>query len=468
MQFIPFTEEQKQQANNTDLASFLQMRGEILKLAGKEYQLIYHDEWGKHDSITINGSKWFDHKNQIGGGTVKFMMYFYEMNFPEAVQELLGYTVMPEYNNNYYDNYRRSPPKQAMPEPKKEFHLPESNQNMHRVYAYLIQKRFIAPEIVNHFAKNRTLYEDAQYHNAVFVGLDENGIPRQAHKRSANTFRSFRMTCEGSDTRYSFAHFGTSDRLFVFEAPIDMLSFLTLYPQNWQEHSYIAMNGVYENAMLKALETHPNLQKVVLCVDHDEGGIDAVYRLTDILHEHGYQKISCIQPDLKDWNEVLKAMHGEQALPAVPHRRLQIYHHIVSDLQENRFPPENLPSILKEFHQKNEYRNLAESALAGSAFFLHKAGYSAGFKQLCAKMDSTYRPYTDKGNPSAKWRTMDNHFRQVMPMLYQGTRSRKLDVQTAKMLYELAESAVRLCTEETLSEPVQEEEPEESQFLTYH
>ena len=253
MQFIPFTEEQKQQANNTDLASFLQMRGEILKLAGKEYQLIYHDESGKHDSITINGSKWFDHKNQIGGGAVKFMMYFYEMNFPEAVQELLGYTVMPEYNNNYYDNYRRSPPKQAMPEPKKEFHLPESNQNMHRVYAYLIQKRFIAPEIVNYFAKNHTLYEDAQYHNAVFVGLDENGIPRQAHKRSANTFRSFRMTCEGSDTRYSFAHFGTSDRLFVFEAPIDMLSFLTLYPQNWQEHSYIAMTGVYENAMLKAL-----------------------------------------------------------------------------------------------------------------------------------------------------------------------------------------------------------------------
>ena len=55
MQFIPFTEEQKQQANNTNLASFLQMRGEILKLAGKEYQLIYHDESGKHDSIIIIG-----------------------------------------------------------------------------------------------------------------------------------------------------------------------------------------------------------------------------------------------------------------------------------------------------------------------------------------------------------------------------------------------------------------------------
>lgn len=82
-------------------------------------------------------------------------------------------------------------------------------------------------------------------------------------------------------------------------------------------------------------------------------------------------------------------------------------------------------------------------------------------------MDKAYRPHTDKGNPSAKWRTMDNHFRQAMPMLYQRTRSRELNVQTAKMLYELAESAVRLCTEENMSIPMQEEEPEESQFPVY-
>lgn len=466
MQFIPFTEEEKQQANQTDLVSFLQMRGEILKPVGKEYKLIYHDESGKHDSITISGSKWFDHKNQIGGGAVKFMQIFYEMNFPQAVQELLGYTVMPEYSG-FHENCRRSPPKQAVPEPKKEFHLPERNQNMHRVYAYLIQKRFIAPEIVSYFAKNRTLYEDAQYHNVVFVGLDENGVPRQAHKRSANTFRNFRMTCEGSDTRYSFSHFGQSDKLYVFEAPIDMLSFLTLYPKNWQEHSYIAMNGVYENALLRALETHQNLQKIVLCVDHDEGGIDAIYRLTDILHERGYQKISCIQPNLKDWNEVLKAMHGEPALPAVPHKRLQIYHDVVSNLQENGLSPGNLQSLLTEYYQKKEYQNLAESALTGSAFFLQKAGYSAGFLQLCKKMTNAYRPHTDKGSSSFKQKNVGDHLRQVMPMLHQGTCSKEFDVTIAKKLYELAESAVRMCTEEAMAESVQEE-PEQNSTPVYY
>ena len=112
--------------------------------------------------------------------------------------------------------------------------------------------------------------------------------PRQASKRSTSTYgNSFRITVEGSDTRYSFSHFGTSDKLYVFEAPIDMLSFITLYPDNWQEHSYIALNGVYENPLLQVLETHDSLHKICICTDNDEGGIDGYERLRDILTDKG-------------------------------------------------------------------------------------------------------------------------------------------------------------------------------------
>ena len=52
---------------------------------------------------------------------------------------------------------------------------------------------------------------------------DHKGIPRHAHKRSANSFgKSFRQNVEGSDPRYSFHHLGTDGKLYVFEAPIDM------------------------------------------------------------------------------------------------------------------------------------------------------------------------------------------------------------------------------------------------------
>ena len=296
MPYIPFTEEQKITANSVELADFLRMRGEKLERTGREYKLIYSDGSGRHDSITMSGSTWFDHKNQVGGGAIKFMQYYYNMDFPTAVQELLGQRVTP---------LSHAPPKAAVQDEKpKIFNLPTANENMHRVFAYLIKQRFIAPDIITHFAKNHTLYEDKEHHNAVFVGGDEKGVPRQAHKRSTSTFgKSFRQTVEGSDTKYSFAHFGDSEKLFVFEAPIDMLSYLTLYPENWQKHSYIAMNGVYENAVLTALKSHKNLSEIVICTDNDIGGIDAADRLCDILKNSGYDDIRRILPTNKDWNE---------------------------------------------------------------------------------------------------------------------------------------------------------------------
>ena len=326
MPYIPYTEEEKQLANGVGLAEFLRMRGEKLEKAGREYKLIYHDGSGKHDSITIQGAAWFDHKNQVGGGAIKFMRYFYGMDFQTAMNELLGRSVTP---------IAHSPPKAAVPDKKsKEFRLPKANSDMHRVYAYLIKQRFIVPDIISFFAKNHTIYEDKEHHNAVFVGLDENGVPRQAHLRSTNSFgKAFRQTIEGSDTKYSFSHLGKSEKLFVFEAPIDMLSYLTLYPQNWQKHSYIAMNGVYENAVLTALKSHCNLSEIVLCTDNDAGGIDAADRLSDILKESGYADIKRILPTNKDWNEDLKQLNGADFLPAVPHKRKEMYYETVSDLQ---------------------------------------------------------------------------------------------------------------------------------------
>ena len=57
MPYIPFTDEQKVLANSVDLEQFLRMRGEKLERVGREHKLIYCDSSGRHDSITIRGSK---------------------------------------------------------------------------------------------------------------------------------------------------------------------------------------------------------------------------------------------------------------------------------------------------------------------------------------------------------------------------------------------------------------------------
>ena len=453
MPYIPFTDEQKQLANSVDLAEYLRVRGEKLERVGIEHKFIYYDSSGKHDSITIRGSKWFDHKNQTGGGAIKFMQEFYGMDFQTAVQELLGRSISPLSN---------SPPKADKQEQKtRDFKLPEANSNMHRVYAYLIKQRFISAEIITHFAKQHTLYEDKTHHNAVFVGLNEKGVPKQAHKRSTNSVGStFRITCGGSDTRYSFAHFGENERLYVFEAPIDMLSFLTLYPKDWQKHSYIAMNGVYENAVLTALKNHSNLSEVILCVDNDEGGIEAADRLRDILNENGYSNVKRLAPPYKDWNEVLKAKNGVYALPAVPNQHKEEYHRQVENLQYLKCRPDKLTSQIYAAFKNEQYKYLAEYALAGSAFFMPKTeqinSECKAFVWLQNKLKGSYKPYTDKGKAAAKQRNLQECVTEVMKDLRQTARTREQCINTAKLLYQLADSAVRLSVEKTLYEPVAE------------
>ena len=386
------------------------------------------------------------------------MQYFYNMDFPTVVQELLGQRVTP---------LSHAPPKAAVHDEKpKFFKLPVANENMHRVFAYLIKQRFINPEIIGYFAKNHTLYEDKEHHNAVFVGVDEKGVPRQAHKRSTSTFgKSFRQTVEGSDTKYSFAHFGNSGKLFVFEAPIDMLSYLTLYPENWQKHSYIAMNGVYENAVLTALKGHSKLSEIVICTDNDIGGIDAADRLRDVLCENNYKNILRIASNNKDFNEDLKQLSGVDFLPAVPHKIKEEYYRQTENLEYLKCRPEKLSSQIYAAFKNNQYKYLAEYALAGSAFFLPKtqrlSDENRAFLRLQIKLRNEYKAYADKGKTAQKQRNLSDSVQAIMQDLKQTARTREQSINTAKLLFQLADNAVRMEVENALSEPIQEQCEEE-------
>ena len=189
--------------------------------------------------------------------------------------------------------------------PKKPFKLPPKNQDMRRVYAYLIKQRGIDREVVTHFAKAGTLYENAEYHNCVFVGTDETGKSVHAHKRSTNSFgKAFRINIESSDPDYSFHHLGENDRLFVFEAPIDMLSYISLYPDKWRRHSYVACCGTSFLPVEKMLERLPQVGQGFLCLDNDEAGHKAGRRMGGLLREKGICSERFL-PDNKDWNDDL-------------------------------------------------------------------------------------------------------------------------------------------------------------------
>ena len=171
-------------------------------------------------SVTVRSNEWYDHASKEGGGPISFVQNYFGLSYPEAVTRLLD----GEQGRIY------EPASRKKEEPKKEFIQPPVGREMRRLYAYLLKRRLIDREVLSTFVRAGLVYEDEKYHNAVFIGKDEHGVVRHAHKRSTSGMgKTFRINVEGSDPRYSFHWNGTSDRLYVFEAPIDLLSFLTLY-----------------------------------------------------------------------------------------------------------------------------------------------------------------------------------------------------------------------------------------------
>ena len=259
--YIHFTEEEKQRAASVDLEEFLRCHGEKLLASGREKRL------ARDHSVTVRGNEWYDHAEERGAERVE--------------------------------------------EPPKPFVLPPIHSDMRRVYAYLVKHRNIDRSVVAHFAREKLLYEDAEYHNAVFVGTDEEGIPRHAHKRSTNSYgKAFRLNVEGCDPHYSFHHIGTDERLYVFEAPIDMLSYITLYPEDWQRHSYVACCGTSILPVMKMLERMPQIHTVLLCLDNDEAGRLANQRMTEQLAEK--YAVEQLVPENKDWNDDLTAIREQE------------------------------------------------------------------------------------------------------------------------------------------------------------
>lgn len=282
--YIPFTTEEKEREASVDLGAFLLSHGERLIPSGREKRL------QSDHSITINGSEWYDHALETGGNAISFVQYHYNKSFPEAMQMLLG---------GSFQSASVREPKQ------KPFVLPEKHSDMRRVFAYLTKTRGIDSAVVSAFAHEGLIYEDAKYHNAVFLGLDEDGIARHAHVRSTGSFRkAFRQNVEGSDARYSFHRIGSNGSLLVFEAPIDLLSHISMYPDNWHENSYVACCGTSIRAVLKTMEMMPEVKTVHLCLDNDRAGLSAAERMAAQLEERGLELIRQV-PQRKDWNEDL-------------------------------------------------------------------------------------------------------------------------------------------------------------------
>lgn len=285
--YINFTKEQREQARRTDLANFLISQGEKVKKSGSEYEWLDGSQ-----KVTIRGHLWYHQYEQKGGDAVDFVRRFYNKDYAEAVEMLL---------NGSGGQIITSPPIERV---HKSFELSLRNDRMSRVFSYLLLTRGVDKDVLFEFIRNRMIYESSDFHNAVFVGYDSSGKPRHAHKRGTVTNNPYKGNVAGSQLEFSFHFNGTSDRIYLFEAPIDMLSFISMHKENWKNHSYAASCSVSDRVLFQCLNDNPNIKNVFLCFDNDEAGQTANKRIADKLNKLNIQNEILI-PTHKDWNEDL-------------------------------------------------------------------------------------------------------------------------------------------------------------------
>ena len=296
--FKLFTPEQRYKANQIPIKDLLDALGEKVIKSGKEFR------WLTHDSVTLKNNVWYQHSTNKSGMTVNFLMNFFDYSYKDAIEfiisEFKGYT-----------------PQEYVPPPPEPLIIPIRYYNSNKVLSYLRDYRFIDEKVIRVLLSRDLIYEDSKYHNCVFVGLDENNEVKHIHKRGTmDTLKPFRGNQAGSDVNYSFHIDGSDDSLYVFEAPIDMLSFITLNKNNWQEHSYLALCGVSPSALIKQLDLNPNINKLFLCLDYDIKGDEATDRIIEFLQDRKLD-IEVIKPRFKDFNEDIKFKHNLPVLAGV-------------------------------------------------------------------------------------------------------------------------------------------------------
>lgn len=269
----------------------------------------YHRD---HDSLHFSNGKWYWWSQGKGGtSALDYLIIVEGYEFKEACNYLSELMNVSAPVTTYYH-----------PKPTKPFELPVKDKNNDLVIRYLCEVRKIDKGIVDDFISKGMIYQSANFKNAVFVGYDKDK-PAYAFKRSI--FKNFKLDHAGSNKAFSFNYTNPeSDVLHVFEAAIDLLSYMTLLKMDEKDYTkfdYLSLAGASDKIAIKSeadipialkayLERNPNIKTIIFHLDNDEVGRGATSKIISILN----LKYRCIDEhptSYKDVNDELidKANH---------------------------------------------------------------------------------------------------------------------------------------------------------------
>jgi len=323
-------------ASKVNLADFLPSIGEPLKRMGKSFK------WtgAGNDSVFIIPEKpyMFKHfSNGRSGNAITFCKDYLGMTFQDAVIALNRGRFVDTFPNRsgasiLHDDIERH---KAHPS-NKVFVAPKRNENNDKLTDYLHKQRGIRCDVLDFFIKEGLVYQTREQtakgailSNIAFMCRSLDGKMMGAIKRGFpdKDNAGFKGNSVGSDIgRYGFCYPGLNINsndsnprsLFVFEAPIDALSYITMavnaladkHPEVAMRHCYYATGGTHISGLIHFLtqpENRAHYSRIYLCHDNDAAGLQARIAAIAALEKLGYASddIRCHMPISKDWNEDL-------------------------------------------------------------------------------------------------------------------------------------------------------------------
>lgn len=372
-QYIRYTEQEIADARQTDMIDFLgRQNGYSFIHEGASYRC------REHNSLVVNADRkqWYWNSQHIGGNNViDWLCSIENLDFKTACGVVIS--------KHSYDKMNFESAKNVKPPEKKPFKPPTPTREQYKpVYCYLAYTRNINPEIITYCFDKKIVYQD-EYRNAVFMGYDYDGLAKFCEVKSTSMYpyafgkydtaiigvtrpflraasnngraiysfsddsvdflsevknqkknpfktmkgRKFRINIDSSDKCYSFHIDATekTDRVFVFEAPIDLLAHATINnmkakaagSKNWEQaflkHNRLSLSGTSDVAITPYLSHHPEVKNIVLCLDNDEAGRKATEAIASKFQNMGYTVTSIPSKLGKDYSEYLDIISEKSA-----------------------------------------------------------------------------------------------------------------------------------------------------------
>ena len=291
------------EAKRMDLLTYLREYepGELVKFSSNIYTT------RTHDSLKISNGKWMWWSRGIGGkSALDYLIKVRGMDFVQAVQTIMGNGSVSFPTCKNIKSYEEQP-----------LLLPQKSPTTEVVFDYLFG-RGIDYEIINHCLEQELIIESLPYHNAVFIGYDENKEPKYAAYRATNQSRIM-GDCTGSKKQYSFRLTAeNTGEVHLFECAIDLLSYATLMKlegKEWRQLNLVSLAGVYspkqkiEDSKVpvtlgRLLEKDKTIRRIVLHLDNDIAGRKATKALQTILSDK-YEVVDDPPQYGKDVNDFL-------------------------------------------------------------------------------------------------------------------------------------------------------------------